>query len=104
MRRPLGGNTVILSGWTPFLRRKVTFRTEQTIVDPLDRAEISLVTPLPRADSCVATVASAGFERLLEEMLASLAVHGGCPDALVVVFAVDAGTECERIAKAHGAQ
>ena len=87
----------------PVLREEGYHRTEQTIVDPLKRAEITLVTPLPRTDSCIATVASAGLEGLLEEMLASLAVHGGCPEALVVVFAVDAGTECERVAKAHGA-
>ncbi len=87
----------------PVLQEEGVASGGQTIVDPLRRAEIDVVTPLPRAECCVATVVSAGFEGLLGQMLASLARHGGCPDALVVVFTVDGGAECERIAQAYGA-
>jgi predicted O-methyltransferase YrrM len=74
-----------------------------TLVDCLGRAEIELPPVAPRAARCVATVVSPGFERLLDDLLGSLAAYGGCPDALVVVFGVEAGEECRRVAEKYGA-
>jgi predicted O-methyltransferase YrrM len=56
------------------------------VVDCLRRAEIACPPPLPEADCCVATVASAGFEDLLDDLLGSLAAHARLGDARVVVL------------------
>jgi hypothetical protein len=73
------------------------------LADPLARVEFTVPCPLPRAERCIATIISPGFEDLLEDMLVSLAWRGGVPDALVVVFAIDPSKVCERIAREHGA-
>ena len=54
--------------------------------DCLERADILLPARMPRAERCIATVASPGFESFLDDMLGSLAANGDCPDALVLVF------------------
>jgi NPCBM/NEW2 domain len=74
-----------------------------TLVDSLGRAEITVPYPLPRAERCVATVVSPGFENLLDDMLGSLQANGGCRDTLLAVFAVDADAACERIVSKYGA-
>jgi predicted O-methyltransferase YrrM len=68
-----------------------------TIVDPLRRVEIELPPELPEVTRCIATIASPGWEHLLDDLLGSLASNGGCPDARVVVFVIDGGDECERV-------
>ncbi len=74
------------------------------LLDCLGRAEIELPVMPPRADRCIATVASPGFEPWLDDLLGSLCAYGGCQDALLVVFGVEANDECRRIAaKYHAA-
>jgi len=68
-----------------------------TIVDALGRAEIELPPALPAVERCVATVASPGWERLLDDLLGSLVANGGCPDALLLVFLLGSSPECERV-------
>lgn len=75
----------------------------EKLFDCLGRAEITLHTPLPRAERCVATVVSPGFETLLDDMLGSFYANGGCQDALVLVFALDANAACERVAAKYQA-
>lgn len=67
------------------------------IVDPLRRVEIELPPELPEVERCIATIASPGWEHLLDDLLGSLAANGGCPDARVAVFVIDGGDECERV-------
>ena len=88
----------------PMLSKDAIQASPQTIPDPLYRAELPVTIPLPRAERCIATVVSPGFEELLERMLVSLATRGGSPDALVVIFALDASADFRRIAQDHGAQ
>lgn len=68
-----------------------------TIVDPLQRAEIELPPPIGPVKRCVATVASPGWEQLLDDMLGSVVANGDCPDALLVVFLLGSSAECERV-------
>jgi predicted O-methyltransferase YrrM len=58
------------------------------LADCLERANILVPSEMPRAAQCIATVASQGFEALLDDMLGSLLANGGCQDALLVVFCV----------------
>ncbi|HEX8149849.1 MAG TPA: NPCBM/NEW2 domain-containing protein [Pyrinomonadaceae bacterium] len=69
-----------------------------TMLDCLGRVEASVPHARARARRCVVTVTSPGFERMLEDMLGSLVANGDCPEALLVVFALNANAECERIA------
>jgi hypothetical protein len=71
--------------------------------DCLGRTEITVPTPLPRAQRCIATIVSPGFTGMLDNMLGSLYGNGGCQDALLVVFAVTADEECQRVATKYGA-
>jgi predicted O-methyltransferase YrrM len=65
--------------------------------DALHRAEFIVPPRLPRAQKCVATVVSPGFEHLLDDMLGSFYANGCCTDALVVVFIIDGNEACDRI-------
>lgn len=76
---------------------------ETRLTDCLNRVEVTLPAEPIVAERCIATVVSPGFEVHLDDMLGSLAAYGGCPDARVVVFAVDGGAECARVAARHGA-
>jgi hypothetical protein len=75
----------------------------QTLDDCLGRAQIEPLPPQPEVECCVATVASRGFESLLDDMLGSLQVYGNCADAQLIVFGVEASDECRRIAEKYGA-
>jgi predicted O-methyltransferase YrrM len=68
-----------------------------TMVDPLRRAEIELPPALSPVKRCIATVASPGWEPLLDDLLGSVVANGNCPDALLVVFLLDSSEEAERI-------
>jgi hypothetical protein len=76
---------------------------ERRLVDPLGRVEISLLSALPSARRCIATVVSAGFESWADNMLGSLRANGECGEARLVLFAVGANAECERIARKYDA-
>ena len=67
------------------------------LFDSLNRAEMVVPHRLPRAERCIATVVSPGFEHLLDDMLGSLYANGCCPEALVVVFVLDGDAACERV-------
>src|SRR5215831_3934127 len=73
------------------------------ITDSLNRAEFSVPPSLPRAQKCVATVVSPGFEHLLDDMLGSFYANGGCQDALVVVLIIDGNAACERVVSKYKA-
>jgi predicted O-methyltransferase YrrM len=75
----------------------------QTIIDCLSRAEITRPEPAPRGRLCVATVASAGFDTLLDDMLGSLVANGRCADALLVVCALGDDAACARVAAKYRA-
>ncbi|MDX6694827.1 MAG: alpha-galactosidase [Blastocatellia bacterium] len=74
-----------------------------TLLDCLQRTEIELPSVMPRAERCIATIVSPGFESLLDDMLGSLVAYGCCPDALLVVFGVEADEACRRVAEKYGA-
>ncbi|HEY6231413.1 MAG TPA: CmcI family methyltransferase [Pyrinomonadaceae bacterium] len=67
------------------------------LFDTLSRAEMLVPPRLPRAERCIATVVSPGFEHLLDDMLGSLYANGCCQDALVAVFVLDGNEACERV-------
>ncbi len=74
-----------------------------TMLDCLGRAEITLPTPLFRAERCIATVVSPGFEHMLDDMLGSLFANSHCHDALLAVFGLNSNAACEAVvAKYHG--
>ena len=73
------------------------------LVDCLGRTEIQRPPEPIRVERCIATVVSPGYTVLLEDMLGSLQANGGCPDAWVVVFAVNPDADCRRVAERHGA-
>lgn len=74
-----------------------------TTTDCLARAEIELPPPLPPVGRCVATVASPGFELMLDDMLGSLAANGNVNDARVVVLLLGTSDACERVVAKHRA-
>ena len=76
---------------------------QSILLDCLGRAEIELPSLAPRAQRCIATVVSPGFEKLLDDMLGSLAANGGCDDALRVIFSLNTSEECERVAAKYKA-
>lgn len=78
---------------------------EGWISDPLARAAIKLPSLSLRAEICVATVASPGFEGWLDTMLGSLSRWGNLAGALRVVFTVDdIWGSCRELAEQHGCQ
>ncbi|MBA2646932.1 MAG: NPCBM/NEW2 domain-containing protein [Pyrinomonadaceae bacterium] len=75
----------------------------EKLLDCLQRVEIELPRNLPRARRAIVTIVSPGFEELLDDMLGSLVANGDCQDALPVIFGVEAGEECRRIAAKYDA-
>jgi len=73
------------------------------MLDCLGRAEITLPLASPCAERCIATVVSPGFETLMDDMLGSLYANGGCQNALLVVFALNANAACEQVAAKYRA-
>jgi predicted O-methyltransferase YrrM len=65
--------------------------------DPLRRATITLPPALAPARRCIATVASRGYEFLLDDMLGSLLANGACGDARLVVFVLGDERTCEEV-------
>ena len=73
------------------------------VVDCLGRSVIRVPEPRPAGATCIATVASAGYDAFLDHFLGSLRRHGECPDATVVVFVVGGDRRCAEVAHKHGA-
>lgn len=74
------------------------------INDCLVRARITLPSPPLRAERCVATVASPGYEPMLDCFLESLRSAGRCDDALIVVFVINGNEACRRVVAKYGAR
>ncbi|MDA8018112.1 MAG: NPCBM/NEW2 domain-containing protein [Thermoanaerobaculia bacterium] len=72
----------------PRLGHEPVQETSRTLVDCLQRVEMTLPPQVPRAERCIATVVSPGFERLVDDLLGSLHAYGGCADALRVLFVI----------------
>jgi predicted O-methyltransferase YrrM len=70
----------------PVLSEETHGASSPMLADCLGRATILLPPEMPPAARCIATVASKGFEPLLDDMLGSLLANGGCHEALRVVF------------------
>ena len=87
----------------PELSQTAVSAANRTLVDCLGRAEVELPPVAPRAERCIATVVSPGFEALLDDMLGSLGANGRCQDALLVVFALGMSKELQRVAAKYGA-
>jgi hypothetical protein len=77
--------------------------TPRTLVDPLGRVEITLPLSSPSARRCIATVVSPGFEGWADNLLGSIRANGECPDARLVLFAVDGNSECQQLAHKYDA-
>jgi predicted O-methyltransferase YrrM len=77
--------------------------TAEPLVDCLGRVAICPPAITPRADRCVATVVSPGFEPLLDDMLGSLRANGEVDDALVAVFVVRPSDEIRRLVTKYDA-
>jgi predicted O-methyltransferase YrrM len=73
------------------------------ITDCLGRAEVQLPRPVPKSRHAVLTVASRGFDRLLDDLLGSLAANGRVPEALLVVFLLGDDPRSLEVARKHGA-
>jgi predicted O-methyltransferase YrrM len=73
------------------------------IVDCLNRAQITIPLHRQRFKRCIASVVSAGFESLLDDMLGSLTANGRCEDAQTVVFVFDNDAKCVQVAEKYGA-
>lgn len=86
-----------------WLELQVETAEPDRIADCLSRADVDPADLDDDCDTCVATLASAGYERLLDDMLSSLAEHGRLDGARVVVFLLGAADEAEVVAASHGA-
>jgi len=73
------------------------------IVDSLGRSRIIQPQPSIEAPICIATVASAGFAEMLDDLLESLRRNADCADAAVVVFLIDGDAASRSVALKHGA-
>ena len=73
------------------------------ITDPLLRADIHVPRDLVPMARCIVTVASAGFEVWLDDLLGSVRTFGGCPTTPIAVFSIDAAPTVAEIAARHGA-
>lgn len=78
-------------------------RTGTVLRDCLGHTEIYPTDPRPRARRCIATISSAGYAELLDDMLGSLNAYGRCPDALRLVFVVNDDADCLRVATKYQA-
>lgn len=75
----------------------------QVFTDPLGRVEVDSTAALGPLGRCVATVASAGYADLLDDLLGSLAANGGCPDVTPVVFLLGEDAACSGVVARYGA-
>jgi hypothetical protein len=74
-----------------------------TTRDCLSRVEMEAPDWLPRVRRCIATIASPGFEKLLDGLLASVRANADCDDCLLVVLAVDPAQATLAVAAAYDA-
>lgn len=77
--------------------------TKAVIADPLRRANLRVPQGIPRVARAVVTVASAGFEQWLDDLLGSVRAFGGCRDALLAVLLLGDAPEAAAVAERWGA-
>ena len=87
----------------PRLEMTLEIPRPSSIQDCLGRAEIALPAVTPRATRCIATLVSAGYEELADDMLGSLFGNGDCQDALLVMFVLGRSAETLQLAAKYGA-
>jgi len=87
----------------PEVSETATTISNRTLIDCLGRAEIELPKSAPKAERCIATLVSPGFEWLLDDLLGSLYANGCCQDALLVIFSLGKSAESDRLAAKYGA-
>lgn len=73
------------------------------LISTLERAEILAPAPLPRAELCIATVGSPGFEDWLDDFLGSVCANAQCPEALLVIFFFGDSERIQQVARKYGA-
>ena len=73
------------------------------LLDCLARAEVPAPVAGARTSRCIATVVSPKYSELVDDLLGSLRANGGCHDAKVVVFGLDADEGCARAVAKYGA-
>jgi hypothetical protein len=76
---------------------------EVLVTDPLERADMVPLVGLAPAARGIVTVGSAGFAGWLDDLLGSVRANGRCPDALLVVVALDDSAAVHEVAARHGA-
>jgi hypothetical protein len=62
-------------------------------LDCLERVEVELPNPPIICERCICTVASPGYERLVEALLDTWLAYGDSPDTPFIVFAIDGSYE-----------
>jgi predicted O-methyltransferase YrrM len=75
----------------------------EAITDPLERAVLAPAQAGPSVGRCIATVVSPGFERWGDDLLGSVVANGNCPDARLVVLALDGDAACADLAAKYNA-
>jgi predicted O-methyltransferase YrrM len=86
----------------PLVEKESIGTISRTVFDCLGRAAITAPAVAPRAERCIASVISPGFERMMDDMLGSLYANGRCQDALLVVFALNSNEACESVVAKYG--
>lgn len=71
--------------------------------DPLGRVEIDGSDVQESLGRCLATVASAGYADMLDDLLGSFAGNGCCPDVTPVVFLLGDDADCKRVVAKYAA-
>ncbi len=69
--------------------------------DALGRVEVASAEGLEPTGEAIVTVVSPGYDRWLDQMLGSLAVHGRCAAATRYVFAIEPDRACEAVIQRH---
>ncbi len=75
----------------------------RTLVDGLQRAEITVPLDLPETDLCIATVGSPGFETWIDDLFGSVCANAQCPEALLAIFCFGESAEIRRVAEKYRA-
>lgn len=74
-----------------------------TLTDALRRAEITLPQNLARAELCLATVGSPGFENWIDDLFGSICANAQCPHAMLAIFAFGESDHLRQVAEKYRA-
>lgn len=87
----------------PLIRQAYSPPDPGVFVDCLNRVAVPPPPSPVRCGRCVALMVSPGFAGYLDDCLATLAAHGDCADARVVVLTVGDDPTCREVIARHGA-